>query len=641
MAVQLTPYPCVRLVLLLGGLRAVTEPDLSKFQQRLAERKAREATEQKAQTPEAFDADLIPESAYERSEQDLDMDQVIEKIDVIGAYNRWCGKMTPVVKGGQREGIKISCPIPGHIDSDPSAWINLDNQTWFCGGCQLGGDKYDIAAYWLGFPVPGYKDGAEFHKLRERMAEDFGYTINREIGGSVSITPPSTEPAAPPPVENRPEPPTADIIELVDNDDEHIAMPSLDWRPICPKDTFLDLYMRATVIDDVPEEYHFFHALAALGLSIGRDVTLFDAVPVYGNLYLCTLGRSGAGKSKARKHLDRLLTASLPYDRRNLPSRGVRRVNAPGSAENLIHQFMEPVEDPTTAGKIAFFASVRGLIDFNELSALMGRTNRLGSVMKPTLMQFYDMDEIVQTSSMTHGSKEAHEPFATAITTSQPRALRDLIGASDDASGFLNRWLFIPGKEKVKFAVGGVQIDMTPCVKPLQDIQGWAATFGNEQIEWSDEAVKTWTKFFHEVLERDRKHSDNDLLVRIDLSLKKLMLLFAVNRKEKTLTEQSVLDSIWCYPYLKSSYGIPEAQIGNTVNNEISEAVIYQVRSITSKTGKGATLREIERNLARRKYDKKRLLEVIDTLVKLDLIEVAATDPGQRGRPTKRYKYVG
>lgn len=613
----------------------MTEPDLSEFRKRLAERKARDAAEKAATELPKFDPDLVPE--YESSfERDSELDAVLDKLDIIRAYETFCGKMRVDRNDRRTEGIKISCPIPGHVDNDPSAWVNTEKNVWHCGGCQIGGDKYDIAAYWLGFDVPGYKQGAEFHKLREQMAERLGYIVQKGVGGTVELIPPG-----PPEPESRPEPPTADVIKLIDNEDEHIAMPSLDWRPICPANTFLDLYMRATVIDDVPEEYHFFHALAALGFAVGRDVTLFDSVPVFGNLYICTLGRSGTGKSKARKHLDRLLTAALPYDRRNVPSRGTKRVNAPGSAENLIHQFMEPVEDPTTAGKIAFFAPVRGLIDFNELSALVGRTNRMGSVMKPTLMQFYDMDEIIQTSSQTHGSKEAHEPFATAITTSQPKALRDLIGASDDSSGFLNRWLFIPGKEKERFAVGGVRVDITPCVKPLQDIQGWGATFGSEQIEWSDEAVKTWTKFFHEVLERDRKHSDNDLLVRIDLSLKKLMLLFAINRKEKTLTEQSVLDAIWCYPYLKASYGIPEAQIGNTVNNEISEAVIYQVRSITSKTGKGASLREIERNLARRKYDKKRLLEVIDTLVKLDMIEIEATAQGQRGRPTKRYKYVG
>lgn len=621
----------------------MNQPDLTQFQRRLAERKARQEAEKKAEeakTPH-FDEDLIPERVYDRSEADQQIDQLIDKISVLDAYNKWCRKMVPVVKGGQREGIKISCPIPGHADSDPSAWINLDKQTWFCGGCQVGGDKYDIAAYGLGYPVPGYKDGSEFHRLREQMALDFGYLIQREIGGGISIIPPQHEPQ---PAEDRDhEPPSAEVVELYDDEDERlIDLPSLDWKPICPPDTFLDKYMKATVIDDVPEEYHFFHALSAIGLALGRDVTLYDSVPVYGNLFICTLGRSGTGKSKARKHLDRLLYSALPYDRGNLPSRGVLRVNAPGSAESLIYQFMEPVVDPSNPKNIQYYAAVRGLIDFNELSSLTARTNRLGSAMKPTLMQFYDMDPVIQTTSMTTGSKEAHDPFATCITTSQPRALRDLITSADDASGFLNRWLFVPGKEKERFAVGGVAVDMTPCVLPLQEIQGWAATFGPEQVEWSQDAVKVWTKFFHDTLEPERKAAGTDLMVRIDLTLKKLMLLFAANRRERTLSEQSAIDAIYCYPYLKRAYGIPEGQIGNTMNNEMSEAVIEQCRRIFEKTKRGASVRDIMRGLARRNYDRKRLVEVIETLVKLEVIEIFVDPIGSRvGRPTKRYKYVG
>lgn len=621
----------------------MNQPDLTQFQRRLAERKARQEAEKKAQeakTPH-FDEDLIPERVYDRSEADQQIDQLIDKISVLDAYNKWCRKMVPVVKGGQREGIKISCPIPGHADSDPSAWINLDKQTWFCGGCQVGGDKYDIAAYGLGYAVPGYKDGSEFHRLREQMALDFGYLIQREIGGGISIIPPQHE--SEPPEDRHHEPPSAEVVELYDDEDERlIDLPSLDWKPICPPDTFLDKYMKATIIDDVPEEYHFFHALAAIGLALGRDVTLYDSVPVYGNLFICTLGRSGTGKSKARKHLDRLLYSALAYDRGNLPSRGVLRVNAPGSAESLIYQFMEPVVDPSNPKNIMYYAPVRGLIDFNELSALVGRTNRMGSVMKPTLMQFYDMDPVIQTTSMTTGSKEAHDPFATCITTSQPRALRELINAADDASGFLNRWLFVPGKEKERFAVGGVAVDMTGCVMPLQEIQAWAATFGPEQVEWSQEAVKVWTKFFHDTLEPERKTSSTDLMVRIDLTLKKLMLLFAANRRERTLSEQSAIDAIYCYPYLKRAYGIPEAQIGNTMNNEMSEAVIEQCRRIFEKTKRGASVRDIMRNLARRNYDKKRLLEVLDTLVKLEMIEICPPEMGSKvGRPTKRYRHVG
>lgn len=617
----------------------MSTPDLTKFQQRLAERRAREEAEAVKKPTGTFEEDLIPEPAYERSESDLEIDAVLDRIGIIDAYTRWCGKMVPTAANSRTEGIMISCPIPGHVDSDPSAWINTDKQVWFCGGCEQGGDKFDIAAYWLGFPVPDYKEGVNFHLLRERMASDFGYTRRENHDGSSSYIAPiiesDKEPDQPPVA-----PPTAEIIKIYDDTDpdDEIVMPGLDWRPVVPANTFLDAYMKATVVDDVPEEYHFFHGLLALGFALGRDVSLFDSVPVYGNLFICTLGRSGTGKSKARYHLERLLERALPHDWSSSVSKGVRRVSVPGSAEALIFQFSKPVEDPTNPKIIAFYAPVRGLIDFNELSALISRTNRQGSAMKPTLMQFYDMDKRIETMSMTHGNKRADEPFASALTTTQPKALKSLLTNIDDASGFLNRWVFIPGTPKKRFSVGGVQVDMTPAVKPLEDIVGWAATFGREQVEWSEHALMRWDEFFQAVLEPDKIKSHSDLIVRIDLTLKKLILLFAANRKEKTVTEQSVLDAIHCYGYLKASYGIPEGQIGNTLTNEISEAIQYQIDRINKRNGsKGATISEMNQGMRRRKYPPKLINDMVEALIKLDVIEVV-TVSNSIGRPTKRYR---
>lgn len=614
----------------------MSQPDLTTFQKRLAERRAKE--EARKAVPVQFDEDLIPEAVYEKDEAAQELDRIIENVSVLDAYNTWCRKMVPVVKGGQREGIKISCPIPGHIDSDPSAWINLDKQTWFCGGCQIGGDKYDIAAYYLGYPVPGYKDGSNFHQLRQKMAESFGFRVSSTPGGQTLIIPPVEAPESD--EDDRPEPPSAEVIHLIDDANEEPDLPSLDWRPIVPKDTYLDAYMKATTVDDVPEEYHFFSALLALGFALGREVTLFDSVPIYGNLFICTLGRSGIGKSKASRHLNQLCKLALPYDRSRIPSKGVLKVNAPGSAEALIHQFMAPVEDPANPKKIAYYAPVRGLIDFNELSSLVARTNRIGSAMKPTLMEFYDMEALIQTSSMTTGSKEAHEPFASALTTSQPLALRGLINEADDVSGFLNRWLFVPGKEKPRYSVGGAAVDMSSVVPYLERIAGWASSFGHgEQIEWSEEAFVVWDKFFQDTLEPIRKKAQNALLVRADLTLKKLMLLFAANRMEKTLSEQSVLDALYMFPYIKAAYGVPEAQIGNTINNEISEVIMNQVSKYSTKGG--ITAARLWDNIKHRKYDKKRVVDVLTTLVKMGLIEENAVNTGRVGRPSVRYSNAG
>lgn len=606
-------------------------------------------------TSTEFDADLIPEEQYERSDEDKQMDAAIESIDILDAYNRWCGKEVDKKTINRTEGVMVSCPTPDHRDSNPSAWINRDKQTWFCGGCQIGGDKYDIAAFHFGYPVPGYKDGARFHELRREMADSMGFTFTKLPGGVTVVSGPSEDdsdgtvapssPAslkvvAPEPDSTPEEVDDSNVYEMFE-DDDNILLPSLDWRPIVPEDTFLHAYMKATSLDDVPEEYHFFNGLLALGFALGRDVRLYDLIPVHGNLFVCTLGHSGSGKSKARYHLDRLLAQALPHDWSDPNSKGVRKVSAPGSAEVLIHNFQKPVPDPATPKTIAYYAPVRGIIDFNELSALVARTGRAGNAIIPALMQFYDMEQLISTSSMTTGAKEAHQPFASALTTTQPRALKGLLTKQDASSGFLNRWLFVTGKDKKKFAIGGVSIDITPAVEPLQEILAWASTFSyDEMIQWSPEAAEKFTVFFHSQIDPDKKRSQNDLITRIDLLMKKLILLFTANRKLKVVPVEAVDDAIACYPYLIESYGVPAEQLGSTLTSEVTDAIMSVARKQFEKDGKGVTLRQIAKTLWRRKYPNDLILKSCDALVKLGYLQVEPPKAGQIGRPTVRYKYV-
>ena len=626
--------------------------EMSAFEQKLAERRikreeaARKQQEELAAKQHADD--LIPDDAYERSDADLEMDRIIDGIDIIDGYIRWCGKMRPEPKG-KTESIMISCPKPNHADKNPSAWINTDKQVWHCGSCGEGGDVLDIAAYHFGYPVPGYKEGARFHELRRDMAKDLGYTFTTLPGDVTVIEKPeeeateehvaAPEPTSEPEADEEDDGDTAPVINLYEDLEDDIAYPQLNWREFVPAGTYLDAYMKATCIDDVPEEFHFWNGLLGLGFALGREVRLFDFIPVYGNLYVCTLGRSGSGKSKARAHLGRLLEEALPHDWSDPHSKGVRKVSSPGSAEVLIHNFQKPVEDPSNPKKIAYYAAVRGIIDFNELSSLVGRANRQGNVTIPTLMQFYDMEDVVATSSMSHGSKEAHEPFASALTTTQPRSLRNLIGKSDDASGFLNRWVFAAGKEKQRFAIGGVQVDMGPVAPYLKEIVGWAASFKTtEMIQWEPDAAARFTEFFHHRIELDKRKADNDLIIRIDLLLKKLILLFSANRMEKKATLQSVEDAIACYDYLLACYAIPAGQIGNTIQSEVSDAIMGVINKQYAIDKKGVTLNQIARSLKRRKYPHDLLLKTADALVKLGFVKIEQANKGSVGRPTVRYK---
>lgn len=631
----------------------MNDPDLTKFRAAIAERRARLAAEEALK--QEHDADLVPSTPYERSEADFEMDRVLDSIDILDAYRRWCGKMTPVVRGGQREGIMISCPVPTHADTNPSAWINLDKQVWSCGACQTGGDKFDIAAFHYNYPVPEYKEGKAFHDLREKMAEDYGFRIQVLAGGVRTLVPPEkederpddSEPVAkvdPPPVaksgDTTPTPSLAVVSPISTEEDEEDEgiLPSLDWRSIIPHQTFLDEYMQATTVDDVPEEFHFFNATLALGFAIGRDVTLIDSLPVKGNLFICSLGKTGSGKSKAKHYLDDVLGKALPYQHSDPINKGTRNVSSPASAEVLIEKFMRPVEDPSNPKKVAYYAPVRGLIQFNELSALLSKSSRLGSVMIPTLLEFYDCYSTVSTSSVTHGTKEAHDSFASALTSTQIKSLRVLLDKTDEASGFLNRWLFVPGTYKPKWALMSASVDMDPAVRPLEEIFGWAGSFRpDELMRWSEKSFHLFTEFFKDQIEPDQHRARHEMIARIDLLMKKIILLLSSNLMEKEVPEQAVLDAIKMYGYLKDSLGLIAGEIGNTLSSEISNKIQKLVRD-KKRFPRGPTNSEISKALKGSRYDDHDIIRAIDGLVKLGLMESFRTTGV--GRHTERFRWV-
>jgi AAA domain len=99
------------------------------------------------------------------------IDQFLDGVDILDAYRRWCGKSEPD-PGGRREGIMISCPNPAHPDHDPSAWINLDQQVYFCACCGDGGDKFTIASYHFGLDTK-----TRFPELKRQMAKACGYAV--------------------------------------------------------------------------------------------------------------------------------------------------------------------------------------------------------------------------------------------------------------------------------------------------------------------------------------------------------------------------------------------------------------------------------------------------------------------------------
>jgi hypothetical protein len=594
--------------------------------------------EQDAPTAEEIGLTISPEQEA--------LDKAIEQLGIINAYMKWCRKMTPKVMPGQVESIMISCPNPQHPDKNPSAWINKAKDTYFCSGCQQGGDIWDIAAYAFGYPVPGYKqDAVMFRELREKIGADLGFQQLKSITGkTVVVAPPATKTEEPPAKKPALTPAAAEEeLAKEEIEENNRNAPTIEWRDFIQQDSFLREYLEATTQDTCPEEYHFWNGLMALGFAIGREVTLDDTEQVVGNLFVCLTGPSSAGKSRSKRHLSRLLRTSLPYDAANKVSRGVKIMKAPGSAEYLIAGFtsMDEIPSPMPGGRaIQAFYPVRGLVEFDELSQLMSTAGRVGNAIRPQLMELFDAPEVLESGSLSGGTRHAEHPFGSVISTTQNRSLRKLLEAGDDGSGFINRWIFAQGKLKQRLPMGGAVIDLNAAGHKLSHVHQWA--FKGRKLGMSADAMKLWADFFYSTVVPTQDKADEQgtaVLARMDLTMKKLFLLFAANRMEEIVSEDSVKQSIALWPYLLKTFGAVSVEMKKSQTSDLQDEILGQIKRLTDRNGVAPSRKQIY-DMVKRKLEggTKELVDLLTVLVKAELIHEVPPKAGSVGRPTMRYE---
>lgn len=410
---------------------------------------------------------------------------------------------------------------------------------------------------------------------------------------------------------------------------------SLPWQRLTPSDTFLDRYMQLTTRDEAPEEFHYFSGLLALSMATGMDVRLYDRHPVKANIFVCLLGKTGEGKSNAKGYLNQLLTKAMPYDHDDPVNKGVRRVGNPGSSEFMVKQFMKQIRDVNNPGLPPEKVSVRGLIEFEELATLMKRSNSPSSTLAQFLIEFYDAKGDVQTGSLTHGGFVATDPFASTLSTTQPRALRDIISNEHVSSGFLNRWIFATGKAKEIDPIGGEVLDIDPLVNPLQRVFAWA-TGVSSIIQWDPAAYRLASDFIIDVIRPIKKADDTDLFARVDLVFKKLVLLNTVNLQRQSVPAEAVEWSMGAFNYIVNTYKSLDKAVHHNVDEELRQAIIKAILGQSRKTGRPPSMRQISDRVGTRKFTGEQIVRCVQTLEKIGVITEIPPGNGP-GRKAVRY----
>lgn len=572
--------------------------------------------------------DIGPVDPY--TKQAYEIDEVLGRLDIIEAYDRWCHKMVPEV-GGKRENIMVSCPNPSHPDVHPDAWINLDTGdggVGCCGPCgNLGFDKYDIAAWHFGYSVPGYKT-SDFVELRQKMAEDLGYVLM--VRGKdqwlvrsepdPQITPPSdpsgtTASTSGVGSEERtddgvtsPSPPLAVVPDFDDFPEADFVLPWRDLPIMKSGTTFLHDWMKLASKSHEPEEFYFWLGLMALGSAVGNKVTYDDSIPVRPNLMVCLVGNTGSGKSISISTLEQLIRLGLPFSNSN--ANGVKLISAPGSGEAFIDEFDHSVVDINDP-KVKIHYPVNGLYRESELATFIKRTSRNGSTIREIAMDLYDRSHPVSSTSRGAGTATAKDHFMQMVTSTQPESVARLLSDADASAGFLNRWFFAFGSSKKRPARHAFRIDTTPCVDLLRNVKAWASQ--ERLVVWKDQAAgEAWDSFYDNEIEPIVHREDANIVARLPLFAKKLLLLFAINDHSEEVTLAHVISLKMIWPYILKCYGIVKENVGIGTLEQCARAIEVYVEARPNDI---FTFRQIEKQSGARKFSKELIKKSIEVLV--------------------------
>lgn len=458
---------------------------------------------------------------------------------------------------------------------------------------------------------------------------------------------------APAPAAPAPSGPVPVSFEDIDLDDEPVAhvQPQLDWKPAGKNRSFIDRYMDCTQRDRYPDALGFSAALTCLSFIGGREVTMDMQDRIMGNFGMVMVAATGTGKSRAFAHAKQVLREVMPWKGAELaiatgghvvPGHGVKFMPGAGSGENIIKQFEDTVKmqkGTDHKGEPIYeeeHMPVNGLISFDEFSQFVGKSSATGSTLRERVMNFLDGAYEIENTTNTQGSYKAVQPFACLNTSVQPSVIHRLMSENDEASGFLNRFMFFTGAKKPRLPYKVPPVDMSDAVTALKELKDFWDSQGTVNLDDS----RIWQKK-HDYLSTvsDPLENKQGIYGRLDALLHKLIILLCINECETVITEDILDKAIYLHKYFIATFEYVSNEMydpstaTDTSASRNEDKVIERLKKVVSKklaagaqapAEYGATARDIHQG-TRRVLNLEQLTRILRSLVDAGVLQSVQT----------------
>lgn len=604
---------------------------------------------------EKWDDSLIPDlsgsvrGTFTKTPSQQSMDEWIEeKFDLLTAIEqvgKWNDAGSEALFRKADGSLWARCPIPGHVDNDPSAHVTFNaskaggKDVWHCFGCGIGGDAYNFWAHARGFNT---RDPQSFIKMREDIAYVTGWIPPIDPSEDEDDSPKEEAPVEPAAdvsdVPTHAEPPIGDVAPVIslfpDAGGSDKSILRIPWEEIVPSSTFIHEYVTRFGALDIANEFLFWQAVQMVGLAAGRDAWIASTPNIYPSIYLLLKSNTGSGKSRSIRIMQDVLHSALPYDPLKHDSRGVMMGGDAGSGEAIVGVYAREIPDVASPTGTFKPRGLRAFWTIDELSSLIARSSRGsgGSTLMQSLMTLHDAP-----SHMTHrlrsGDLVAEEPFGAVIAGTQPEVMRNFLTRADALSGFLNRWVHVEGVPKQRHAVQDLQVDASGPIAMLRALSAWCERKVQIELKHGGAGRARWEEFFHDEIEPLQSRG-NPIFARMDLMMMKLMLVLAINQKQKAITSEIVDRAAKVYPYLVHTYTDTLSEVSLSNLDRVADAVEKALREGPQTRGR------LRKFLADRGYVWADVSRVLMDLERSGQIEDTPYQNSKGGPKTKKLTWV-
>lgn len=326
---------------------------------------------------------------------------------------------------------------------------------------------------------------------------------------------------------------------VVDDNTPLEDMPVLPLPEIVKQGWIGDYMALMAPTTEASESYHLGVGLTIAAAMIGRNVFVSYGSDVYANLYTLLVGVSGKSrKDTAIKRGTRLLTTQTTSGTTQRRS-GVQIATDVASAQGLIKSLSE---------------TQNVLLYLTEFSRLIQTSRNKGTqTILPVLMEAFDTPTVLSHSSISNPYK-AEYPYLSIVSATQPRILEGLMSDDDVHSGFINRWLIIPGKSNAP-KPWPVSVDRQTAALLFERLHDAVhqAYPTNYQMPLADDARSFWESWYIDEWHRRQTPDEEAMRARYATLVVKIALIYAVLNGDQLITQDhlekgiAVIEWMWAH----------------------------------------------------------------------------------------------